>query len=82
MTPLDEAAAKGHENIVSLLIESGAELAPKSTDKSRTSPLYLAAKFGHFKVVEVLLENKSSVSWEHPEKKNTALEVAIKEGHE
>jgi len=81
-TPLDEAAARGHESIVKLLLESGADIDPKSSDHSRTAPLYLAAQFGHLKVVEVLLKNKPNISWEYPKIKNTALEVAIKEGHE
>ena len=81
-TPLDEAAAKGHESVVKKLIDSGALIDPnKSQKESRVPPLYLAAKFGHLGVVKILLERDAKCVVNPLTKKN-ALEVAISKGYE
>jgi hypothetical protein len=54
-TPLSWAAEKGHEAVVKLLLEKGAELEAK--DKDGRTPLLWAAKNGHEAVVKLLLEN-------------------------
>lgn len=52
-TVLHYAAWKGHDNIVKLLLENGAN--PNATCKNQITPLHYAAKFGHSKVVLTLL---------------------------
>ena len=53
-TPLSYAAENGHEAVVKLLLEKGAELEPK--DKDGRTPLWWAARSGHEAVVKRLLE--------------------------
>jgi ankyrin repeat protein len=53
-TPLSYAAEKGHEAVVKLLLEKGAELETKS-NYGRT-PLSYAAEKRHKAVVKLLLE--------------------------
>jgi ankyrin repeat domain-containing protein 50 len=54
-TPLSWAAEKGHEAVVKLLLEKGAELETKDKDYGQT-PLSWAAEKGHEAVVKLLLE--------------------------
>jgi ankyrin repeat protein len=53
-TPLSFAAQNGHEAIVSLLLEKGAD--PAIRDSSGLTPLIHAARGGHRRVVDLLLE--------------------------
>lgn len=43
-TPVQEAAFKGHENIVDLLIRNGAQV--NNRDNMNRTPLYMAAEMG------------------------------------
>ncbi|KAJ9659039.1 hypothetical protein H2198_003328 [Neophaeococcomyces mojaviensis] len=54
-TPLTWAAEKGHEAVVKLLVENGADLEAKDKKHGRT-PLLWAAEKGHEAVVKLLLE--------------------------
>ena len=79
-TPLHIASQRGHNHVIQLLINGGAEVNPAifGTD-SNISPLHLAIKAGHVEVVKVLLANKADVAQKTP---ITALAAAIKYGHE
>lgn len=54
MTPLLWAAAQGHELVVSLLLDGGAD--PNSTDENGRTPLSFAAENGHESLALLLLE--------------------------
>ena len=55
-----QAAWKGHEKIVKLLLENSADVNAK-TKYNRTA-LMLAARYGHEKVVKKLLEKSADVN--------------------
>ena len=52
-TPLHYAAENGHEDIVALLMNAGADSAKRDEDKR--TPLHCAARQGHVKAIEKLL---------------------------
>ena len=52
-TPLIDAAAKGYVEIVTLLINNGADIARR--DVTGNTPLHSAAEKGHIKVINVLI---------------------------
>lgn len=71
------AAHEGHDKVVRVLIEAGAEVNP--ADRQHITSLHLAAKEGHLKVVEVMLANHAEVG-----KRShglNALDMAIDNGH-
>lgn len=78
-TPLDCASAKGHAQLVSLLINAGADVDP--TDKLKVTPLQLASQEGHFNVVNILLE-KNANAGQTDQNGFNALDHAIQNGHE
>lgn len=53
------AAGNGHEGVVKVLLENGAEVEAKGGDG--WAPLLVAARCGHEGVVKVLLENGTEV---------------------
>lgn len=57
-TPIMLAAAEGHEEIVSMLIQGGADVNAKN-ELGRTS-LMFSANYGFFEIAEMLLENGAS----------------------
>ena len=77
-TPLDCAASRGHEKVVEVLIEAGADVNP--TDKQQTTPLHLAAQEGHLNVVQTLLEYNADVG--KCSNGLNSLDMAIDNGHE
>jgi ankyrin repeat protein len=78
-SPLSNAAHQGHETLVQLLLDKGAEINAK--DINNMTPLALAAEQGHEGVVRILLkkgpklESRDSGIW------RTALAHATAEGH-
>ena len=77
-TPIDCAANKGHENVVQVLVNAGADINP--TDKQQTTPLHLAAQEGHLNVVTLLLESNADAG--KCANTRNALDMAIDNGHE
>ena len=78
-TPMDCAAFSGHEKVIEVLIDAGADVNP--TDKLQITPLHLAAQAGHLNVVKVLLENDADVGKCSANNLNS-LDMAIDNGHE
>jgi ankyrin repeat protein len=75
-TPLIEAAANGHMEVVKLLIENGADVNLKG--EAWYGPLHAAAAKGHLEVVKILLENGADVNIFHH---NKPLHNAAMNGH-
>jgi ankyrin repeat protein len=79
-TPLSFAAENGHENIVKILLERGAEFKSIDIDHKMTALLY-AAENGHENIVKLLLENGANFdSRDHRDM--TSLSEAFKNGHD
>jgi ankyrin repeat protein len=78
-TPLSLAAAQGHEAIVKLLLENGAEIEAK--DKYGQTALSQACRGGHEAVIKLLLKNEADI--EAKDKYGqTPLSQTAEEGHE
>lgn len=64
-TAIDCAAANGHEKVLKVLIEAGAEVNPQQIEAEGTSaditPLHLAVQEGHLGVVRLLLDHHADV---------------------
>lgn len=75
-TPLIEAAANGHVDVVNLLIENGADVNLKG--EAWYGPLHSASANGHIEVVKILLENGADVNIFHH---NKPLHNAAMNGH-
>ena len=80
-TPLLWAAWNGHEAVVKLLLERGAELETKDNDSGRT-PLLWAAWNGHEAVVKLLLEKGAELETKDNDSGWTPLLWASWNGHE
>jgi ankyrin repeat protein len=80
-TPLSWAAEKGHEAVVKLLLEKGAEMETKDDNYSRT-PLSWAAEKGHEAVVKLLLEKGAEMETKDDNFGRTPLSWAAMNGHE
>lgn len=75
------AAAKGHLEALTHILQSGASAEPEARYDDGT-PLQAAAKNGHFAVVELLLANGADVNAPANEShKGTALQLAAAGGH-
>jgi ankyrin repeat protein len=81
LTPLSWAAREGHESVVRLLLERGAELDSKSSFDGKT-PLSLAAREGHEAVVRLLLERGAELESKDISYGQTPLSWAAGKGHE
>ncbi len=73
-TSLLSAASFGHEQIVQLLVEQGAQV--DSKDIQGRTPLFLAATNGHEAVVRLLLEQGTNTELKDPSYKTT-LSLAL-----
>ena len=78
-TPLSYAAENGHEAMIKLLLEEGAELESKDSKFSRT-PLLWAAEKGHEAVVKLLL-NKGADLESEDSLGRMPLSYAAEDGH-
>ncbi len=76
-TPIMLAAAEGHEEIVSILIQAGADVNAKN-ELGRTS-LMFSANYGFFEIAEMLLENGAST--DDVASDRTAIIAASFNGH-
>jgi len=83
------AAEKGHEAVVKLLLERGAQI--ESMDVDRRTPLSWAAEKGHETVVKLLLErgaqiesrdlyNKTPLSWAAEKGHETVVKLLLERG--
>ena len=79
-TPLSWAAENGHEAVVKLLLEKGAELETKDKDYGQT-PLSYAASRGHEALVKLLLEKGAELKTKS-NNGQTPLSYAAENGHE
>ncbi|CAG2105105.1 unnamed protein product, partial [Medioppia subpectinata] len=77
-TALTLACAGGHEELVSLLLNRGAEM--EHRDKKGFTPLMLAATAGHLNVVEIMLNNGADMEAQSERTKDTALSLACSSG--
>ncbi|KAK3879252.1 hypothetical protein Pcinc_016163 [Petrolisthes cinctipes] len=75
---LHHACARGHLNIVSLLIERGANV--NAEDSNRTSPLHTACFYGHQRIVQLLLDSGANVNAQDG-RGNTPLYSSIEGSH-
>ncbi|GAW10696.1 hypothetical protein ANO14919_000310 [Xylariales sp. No.14919] len=80
-TPLWCAVNEGHEAVVRLLLENGANVKAKTTSEQWTA-LHVAATNGHGGVVQLLLENGADIRAMTASKQQTALDMAVQNGHE
>ena len=76
MTPLIYASLRGHENIVKLLLQSGANINIKDNTGS-TALMHAASSnaFRHINVAELLLKNGADITAKD-NSGNTALDIA------
>jgi hypothetical protein len=79
-TPLSWAAENGHEAVVKLLLEKGADL--ESKDNNGRTPLSWAAENGHEAVVKLLLEKGADLESKDEYNGQTPLSWAAENGHE
>jgi ankyrin repeat protein len=59
-SPLHDAVARGSDELVTLLLQYGAE--PGATDDNGTTPLHLAARSGNAQIVRELLSHGANPS--------------------
>ncbi|XP_058104821.1 E3 ubiquitin-protein ligase XBAT33-like [Magnolia sinica] len=78
-SPLHFAAAKGHNEIVSLLLENGADV--NSRNYCGQTALMHACRYGHWEVVQTLLLFRSNVTRTDYLSGRTALHFAAVNGH-
>ncbi|GFP84777.1 E3 ubiquitin-protein ligase xbat33 [Phtheirospermum japonicum] len=78
-SPLHFAAAKGHNEIVALLLENGADV--NSRNYSGQTALMQACRYGHWEVVQTLLLFRCNVTRADYLNGRTALHFATVNGH-
>ncbi|GER27037.1 ankyrin repeat family protein [Striga asiatica] len=78
-SPLQFAASKGHNEIVTLLLENGADV--NSRNYSGQTALMQACRYGHWEVVQTLLLHRCNVSRADYLNGRTALHFASVNGH-
>lgn len=80
ITPLHNAAGKGHVGICKLLLDHGADIFAK--DFQRFTPIDIATQCGHAEVVKLLLEHGGSTYSDQSECSETPLYWASRDGRE
>lgn len=78
-SPLHSAAAKGHAEMVALLLENGAEV--NSRNLCGETSLMQACRHGHWEVVQTLLLWRSNVTKADYMSRKTALHFAVEHRH-
>ena len=79
MTALMWAAKCGHEAVVRLLLENGAD--PEIKNENQMTALTIAVEHGHEAIVRLLLENEADIEL-RTMFGETALTIAVSSGHE
>ncbi|CAF0855296.1 unnamed protein product, partial [Didymodactylos carnosus] len=79
-TALTLACAGGHEELVLLLLQRGANI--EHRDKKGFTPLILAATAGHSSIVAILLDNGANIEAQSERTKDTALSLACSGGRQ
>lgn len=79
-TALTLAAAGGHDELVELLINHGANI--EHRDKKGCTPLILAASAGHAVTVSILLDHNADIEAQSDRTKDTALSLACSGGRQ
>ena len=79
-TPLHLASARGHAEVVALLLRKGASVF-SATHSRGESALHLAAKRGSLNTIELLLNNSADVNATDLETRQTPLHAAAAFGH-
>ena len=79
-TPLHLASARGHAEVVALLLRSGASVFSVTHSRGETA-LHLAAKYGSLNTIELLLKNSADVNATDFVTRQTPLHAAAAFGH-
>lgn len=77
-TPLHIAARRGSPELVSLLLEKGANV--NAQDSSSVTPLHLAARTGNLAVAEELIKHRADVNARGYRQDETPLHIAASRG--
>ena len=75
---ISSAAVRGHQDIISSLVEAGLE--PERCREPKYHPLLLAAQYNHIKVIRLLCKMGVNVNFER-EDGNSALQMAVLSGN-
>lgn len=78
-TPLMYGCAGGHEEVVRVLLDSGANV--EDHNENGHTPLMEAASAGHVQVAKILLEHGAGINTHSNEFKESALTLACYKGH-
>ena len=77
-TPLHVAAARGNKNIITILLEAGADINCRNQLTGDT-PLHVAAAGGYLDIIKILLSNGAKITFKNYAR-NLPLDTAIQEG--